>query len=56
MIRKQRMAYEECGAQAVVVLNGSSIAYCAEHAKAYCDAEGIIIEEDEHENEQRQSV
>jgi hypothetical protein len=57
MMRKERIAYEECGAQAVVTLNGSNVSYCEEHARAYCEAEGIIIaEETEGKKDEQQNT
>jgi len=58
MMRKERVAYEECGAPAVVTLNGSNVSYCEEHARAYCEAEGIIIAEkmEEKKDEQRNTM
>lgn len=53
MMRKARIQYEECGAPATVVLNGSKVAYCDEHAKAYCEAEGIIIAEEKEDANER---
>ena len=43
MMRKAGFKYEECGDKAVVVLNGTNVAYCEKHAKEYCESEGIVI-------------